>query len=330
MTALILHIGWHRTATTTIQHALHDSRELLVRKGVLYPLTGLHGSSHHSIAWGVTERPINGWGSTPDFQNLVDQLTEEIRSSACDTVIISTEALRQVVYQPNRGPGRSRLTQLLALFSDVRVLCCVRHQAPQLESSYRFLVGWEHNLQTDSFREYVNKLPLSQFIYADTEQFFCDLRPDIRFQFWSFSEAVASGNVIDRFFDVAGIEKCYPVQLRVNGALSREATLALLEWNRAGINQRPDRKIFVDWATEMFPETGTSLYDPELLAIVGDTFAESNALLEVRTGLRFLDTPVASGFSARCAGQSLHPEQLAHVHAQLDKRGVWPGSAGGG
>lgn len=292
---------------------------------MLYPSTGLFHGAHHSIAWGVTGRPTKGWGSLPNFQIMVDQLAEEIRSTACDVVIISTEALLLVVNQPTDASGRGRLAQLLALFDEVRVLCCVRHQAPQLESSYRFLVGWEHGMVEDSFREYVNRqISLPEYTYVKTEQFFRGLRPDIRFQFWSFSEAVASGNVIDRFFDLAGLEKSYPVQLHVNEALSREACLAILEWDRAEINRGPDRKTFVDWATMMFPETKTSLYDVELLTIVCETFAESNALLEARTGLRFLDAPAVSEFSARCAGQSLHPQELALVHAQIARSRVWP------
>lgn len=185
LTTLILHIGWHRTASTTIQQALLDSRDLLINQGVLYPLTGLYGGAHHTIGWGVTEQPIKGWGTlVPDFQNLIDQLAEEIRSTSCDSVIISTESLRLIVNQKADAPGRVKLTQLFALFNKVKVLCCVRHQAPQLESSYRFLVGWEHGSMTGSFRNFVKEQTLSpDFIYTHTEQYFCDLRPDLHFIF---------------------------------------------------------------------------------------------------------------------------------------------------
>jgi hypothetical protein len=227
---LILHIGWHRTASTSIQQALCESRDRLLQQGVLYPLTGLHVGAHHSIAWGVTGMPIKGWGHLPDFQNLLDQLAEEIRLTCCDNVIISSEDLRLIVNQPADAPSRGRLIQLLALFSEVKVLCCVRHQASELESSYRFLVGWEHGLMTSSFHDFVVRRTFSHdFIYANTERFFCDLRPDLQFVFWSFSEAIASGSILDRFFDVAGLKQTAPMEPRLNVALSREATLAILE-----------------------------------------------------------------------------------------------------
>jgi hypothetical protein len=321
LTTLILHIGWHRTASTTIQQALHGSRDLLLKQGVLYPLTGLYGAAHHSIGWSVTDQPIKDWGHLHDFQDLIDQLAEEIRSTACDIVVISTESLRLIVNQTTDAPGRAKLKKLLTLFSQVKVLCCVRHQVPQLESSYRFLVGWKHGLMTISFRNYVReKMLLPDIIYASTEQYFCDLRSDLRFVFWSFSEAIASGNVVDHFFNVAGIDHTKTLAQGLNGTLGREATLAILEWNRSGINQRPERQSFVDWASKIFPDTGTSLYDAEILAIVNEAIGDSNALLEARTGIRFLDTPVPSTFAARCAGQSLHPKELALVHAQLPKK----------
>ncbi|MEY4352746.1 MAG: hypothetical protein RLZZ609_987 [Cyanobacteriota bacterium] len=269
----------------------------------------------------MTGLPIKGWGHLPEFQGLLNQLAEEVRSTSCEFVIISTEDLRLIANQPADAPSRDKLIQLLALFSEVKVLCCVRHQAPQLESSYRFSVGWKYGSMTGSFSDFVKELILwPDFVYARTEQFFCDLRPDLRFIFWSFSEAIASGNIVNYFFKVAGLKQSAPMDRRLNGTLSREATLAILEWSRAGINQRPERQSFVDWATKMFPESGTSLYDAEILAIVNEAIGDSNALLEERTGIRFLDTPVPSKFAARCAGQSLHPEELALVQAQLAKK----------
>ena len=172
---LILHIGWHRTASTSIQQALCESRDRLLQQGVLYPLTGLHVGAHHSIGWSVTDQPIKDWGHLHDFQDLIDQLAEEIRSTACDIVVISTESLRLIVNQTTDAPGRAKLKKLLTLFSQVKVLCCVRHQVPQLESSYRFLVGWEHGLMTSSFHDFVARRTFSHdFIYANTERFFCD------------------------------------------------------------------------------------------------------------------------------------------------------------
>lgn len=77
------------------------------------------------------------------------------------------------------------------------------------------------------------------------------------------------------------------------------------------------------WAKATFPETGNSLYDAALLSDVLETYKEANALLEMRTGIRFLDTPDPAAFASRCYGATLFPHQLARVHARLNRGNRW-------
>lgn len=46
---LKLHIGLHKTGTTFIQSVLNKNRKMLARNGILYPLSGLHGSGHAAL-----------------------------------------------------------------------------------------------------------------------------------------------------------------------------------------------------------------------------------------------------------------------------------------
>ena len=61
MAKVILHIGTHKTATTTIQDTFHANTDLLAAHGVIYPrynrITGHHGLVHD-------------WGSLPDVYRL--------------------------------------------------------------------------------------------------------------------------------------------------------------------------------------------------------------------------------------------------------------------
>ena len=43
----ILHIGLPKTGTTSLQAALSENRESLLRHGVVYPETGLNGNGKH-------------------------------------------------------------------------------------------------------------------------------------------------------------------------------------------------------------------------------------------------------------------------------------------
>jgi hypothetical protein len=324
MTSLILHIGKPRTATTSVQQSLYRSRGFLRRQGVLYPTTGLTNGAHHRIGWGVLigwgirRRSIETWGDVPLFDELLKRLAAEVRASGCEHVIMSTEVLDHVLNVADAVAVRHRLIQLLALFSKVKVVCCVRHQVPWMESFYRFHVGWDVSELKVAFPDYVErqgKLPGSN--YANTSNFFRDLRPDLDFQFWSFSEAVASCGVLRRFYQVAGIDQLYRGECQLNESLSREAVLAILEWNRAGLGHGRSRKSFVAWARAAFPENRNSLYDATLCDHVFDRYQESNALLEKQAGIRLLDTPERSSFATRCAGDMLHPNDLSRVHARM-------------
>jgi len=318
MTSLILHIGGHRTASTSVQHSLGRSRRFLRRQGVLYPKTGLHNSAHHSIARAVTGSSIPGWSHDPPFHELLKRLTIEVKTSGCERVIMSTETLANVVNVAERSVCVTRLTHLLALFDEVKVLCCVRHQVPRIESFYRFLVGWEVSGLKVAFPDFVEKqCKLPSLNYANISNFFRDLRPDLDFQFWSFSEAVASCGVVRRFCQVAGIDQLYRGEYQLNESLSREAVLAILEWNRAGLGHGRGRRSFVAWAKTAFPGNCNSLYDATLCDRVFDRYQESNALMEKQAGIRLLDTPERSSFATRCAGDMLHPNDLSRVHARM-------------
>jgi hypothetical protein len=263
---------------------------------VLYPTTGLTNGAHHRIGWGVLigwgirRRSIETWGDVPLFDELLKRLAAEVRASGCEHVIMSTEVLDHVLNVADAVAVRHRLIQLLALFSKVKVVCCVRHQVPWMESFYRFHVGWDVSELKVAFPDYVErqgKLPGSN----------C--------------------GVLRRFYQVAGIDQLYRGECQLNESLSREAVLAILEWNRAGLGHGRSRKSFVAWARAAFPENRNSLYDATLCDHVFDRYQESNALLEKQAGIRLLDTPERSSFATRCAGDMLHPNDLSRVHARM-------------
>ena len=316
MTSLILHIGRHRTGSTSIQQSLYRSRDYLKSKGILYPATGLHHEAHHSIGWSVLGTSHHGLGDIPPLEPLLHQLSEEVRSTKCEHVIISTETLVQL-NDPANPATRKRLQQLLALFSTVKVVCCVRDQAKTIESEYRFQVAWKATRLKESFSDFARKRMSSPGLSnSDYEDYYLSLKPNIVFQFWSFSEAVASGNPVRRFFHVAGLEQGYRMEAWINESLSREAALAILEFNRSAIDER-FKASYVAWAKATFPETGSSLYNAELLADVLKRYKEADTLLEFRTGIRFLDTPDPAMFASRCQGETLQPHELDLVAEAL-------------
>jgi hypothetical protein len=83
---IYLHIGLHKTGSTTLQSFLKLNQSLLKENGYLYPFSGLTNSGHHNLPWQLTQdrrfRTKHGtW----------DDLHLEISSSSVDNIILSSE-----------------------------------------------------------------------------------------------------------------------------------------------------------------------------------------------------------------------------------------------
>ncbi len=88
---IYLHIGAHKTGTSSIQHFFADNRAELARRGYLYPQSCNHLAGHHRLAFalrGLEHHPDLG---KLDFAGEVRALKLEIAASECQTVIISSE-----------------------------------------------------------------------------------------------------------------------------------------------------------------------------------------------------------------------------------------------
>lgn len=131
-TRLILHIGLHKTATTTIQIALRTHALRLARMGILFPRICTSGT-HHGLAkrwvprlgpdYDLPGGPLAGW----------ERLAREFAGSG-RTVVLSSEEFSRVVAGP-RGQ-LAELKSLLSAFDEVEVLCVLRGQIGFAQSVY--------------------------------------------------------------------------------------------------------------------------------------------------------------------------------------------------
>lgn len=89
---LVLHIGTHKTGTTSVQHALARARRGLRAQGIIYPDTraALGGSArvHHAVARALTAVDP---GEVAGIEKLVDELL--MSTPRQSTVLISAESL---------------------------------------------------------------------------------------------------------------------------------------------------------------------------------------------------------------------------------------------
>src|SRR5690606_23854883 len=151
---VFLHIGAHKTGTSTIQAALSAGGDFL------YPATGRDGRrGHYPLAWSVVGRYRRRYSVPP--ASIWSDLDAELRESDREKAIISSEFFWRA--EPDEAERiRSYLQE-----HDVTAILYVRHPADYLVSYYKQEV--KTGVCRKSFRDFVaEKLPLADFAaYAD-------------------------------------------------------------------------------------------------------------------------------------------------------------------
>ena len=133
---IFLHIGTHKTATTTIQKGCGENSSALLSAGWFYPTTGMYMLGQHNIAWEMAsghEQPwnqINYWVQFRPECGGIDALKEEIDASSAENIILSSEDFDGL---------RTERIQLLAdklSTYNVEVIVYLREQASLLQSAW--------------------------------------------------------------------------------------------------------------------------------------------------------------------------------------------------
>lgn len=324
MAKLTLHVGCHRTGSTSIQAALLASRARLRRLGVLHPRTGLITQAHHAFGYAILAQR-SPWGGLASFDDLQSTLAAEIAASRCHSVVMSSELFTDIVDAAAASAEvRDRLRRFLAMFAEVRILCVVRHQLPLLESAYRFEVLWKHTAEQRGFSDYVRqRMAEPHFAYPTIASHFRSIRPDVEVEFLGFAAASRAHEVVSHFFARAGIAAAYRGEVWINQSQSRLGTLAVLLHNQGRAPTTLGRPAFVNWTKRTFPNHPESLYDADLARHVAETFCESNDSLADITTLRLNDEPRPFMEKHRLAGPAFTPDELEAFTAALRRRHAW-------
>lgn len=148
---LILHIGYPKTGTSSLQWFLHGRRDDLQRQGVYYPLTGQDDEhAHHKLALALS-------ADAGQRAALFADLMAEIDQCGCDTVVLSSELWL----------GRLELIQASEEFKRLfegrrlRVPVVLRSQETFLESLYRQFILDPTILFWDTPEAFLKAYPLA-------------------------------------------------------------------------------------------------------------------------------------------------------------------------
>lgn len=117
---IFIHIGAHKTGTTSLQNFFHTSHEKLLAKGVLYPKSCNFQYAQHRLAFAAKGMRDPGAGDVPDLEIELQSLLHEIEASSAPTTIISSEE-----FFNTRKPSVEKIAATLSGFS-VEIVAIIR------------------------------------------------------------------------------------------------------------------------------------------------------------------------------------------------------------
>lgn len=150
MTTIYLHIGTHKTGTTTIQKFLSKNRQNLLSKGVLYPSSP---ASHHDLLQNKgKDKP---WGLNFDVW---EYLLKEMKSEKPDKAVISSENFSRLYFE-----DVNKLRDYISGFNP-KIIVYLRRQDDYFTSLYCQAIKTGHHW--DSVKKHI----LDNKAYADYYQ----------------------------------------------------------------------------------------------------------------------------------------------------------------
>lgn len=150
---LILHIGWNKTGSTSIQGCLKNNRDLLLKEGILVPKTGFSTKRmHHQFRVESGEK----------FEQLLEELKQEMLENNAHTAIISDEDI-------NKIKNYKKYNIFNNVFENVYVIGFLRRQDLLMESFYNQMLKtpWKKELSIMSLNEAVARFKKLHWFHYD-------------------------------------------------------------------------------------------------------------------------------------------------------------------
>lgn len=96
---LMLHIGATKTGSSALQATLYANREMLKRKGILYPETGVASGAHHNLFSAIhpSAWKMHGFSGDDDrtsaFHNMAAEINTQFKRDDFEKLILTSEYL---------------------------------------------------------------------------------------------------------------------------------------------------------------------------------------------------------------------------------------------
>ncbi len=202
---LVLHIGTHKTGTTTLQVALRANRRRLASEGIVYPQLDGQGdqAGHHALATHWMDLPAHVRGGPPaetQWRALV-----EAHASGDQRLVLSSESFSRAY------PQRVDFAELARLsdgFGRRSVVCYLRNQAAYLQSAYGQVLQRRGAADFDLFLELGLAEDRAGGLFLDYGELFRQIRLGFKpeeIRFFSYEAACRhSGGIVGHFLELIG------------------------------------------------------------------------------------------------------------------------------
>ena len=194
-----IHVGPHKSGTTSIQWFLQENRAELLKRGYFVPESETKRGAHHTLAEGLAGLEVG-----EHRQPLVANSIRAIAETPAEAIIISSEALEGILR--NRKHSEAFFNRIGELNLEPKLLLFPRNQPQWINSSYSWSV--ENFRRLDSFES-------CALAFAQS--------PDARFSRWIDLAVVHGAELIARPFNKRTIARSViPEFLRSVGISSSE------------------------------------------------------------------------------------------------------------
>jgi len=128
-----IHVGPHKSGTTSVQWFLQENRAELLKHGYFVPESETKRGAHHALAEGLAGLDVG-----EHRQPLVTKSIQAIAETASDAIIISSEALEGIL--DSRKRAEIFFEQIRELNLEPKLVLFPRNQPQWINSSYAFSV----------------------------------------------------------------------------------------------------------------------------------------------------------------------------------------------
>jgi hypothetical protein len=154
-----IHVGPHKTGTTSIQWFLRENRAELLKHGYFVPESGNVNGGHHPIV-----RQLCGQDVSHNDREVAAKFVEALADTLCEAVVISSEALETLL--KDRVCANAFFNRIRELNLEPKLVVFPRNQPQLINSRYVEVVrGFRRSEPFEAFVQ--GEIPHPTFRYLD-------------------------------------------------------------------------------------------------------------------------------------------------------------------